>query len=292
MWGIVASALLAALAGWFLGRASSRPDAPPAVQAAQHRESAPPPSTLEAALERNRQLSAEVDWLQAQLDVLASRHAATGEEARADAALHSLADAGHQAADKSPDGAENGVEPGSEAASAEAGEEPEDGWFDDAALAQAGLLPYEIDRIRDIFDASEMAAIGLEHQARREGWYGSPRYKQALYDQRTDLRANIGEEDFDLLLYASGRENRVVIDGLLRGSPGDRAGLQQGDVVLSYEGRRIFKAPELKRATVQGKAGDIVPIVVVRNGEVMRVYAERGPLGVRLRPDARLPEVQ
>jgi hypothetical protein len=62
--------------------------------------------------------------------------------------------------------------------------------------------------------------------------------------------------------------------------------------LLSYQGRRVFKAPELKHLTVQGTAGDTVPIVVMRDGEIVRVFAERGPLGARLAHTRSLPEVQ
>jgi hypothetical protein len=284
-WGFVTGVVLVASVWILVPAHAPPPPAPPPAASAQLEDLR---AQLDAALEHNRELSTEVEWLEAQLDLVTGRAGtpAAGQES----------DAAQEPASEETAGAgagEAAVVLGEE----EDGEETADGsrrdlWFDDEALAAAGLLPHQIDRLRDIFNASEMGLIELEHQARREGWYGKPRYWRALRAMRNGLRKEIGEEDFDLLLYATGRKNRVVVDDVLRNSPGEQAGLEPGDVVLSYEGRRIFKAPELKQATVQGQRGDRVVIDVLRDGEVVRVYATRGPLGAKLRGKRMLPEVR
>ena len=162
-------------------------------------------------------------------------------------------------------------------------------WFDAEALASHGVSPAEQDALRESFDASELALLQLEDQARREGWYGAPRYRQELRDQRLALRAELGDERFDLLLYATGRHNRVVVSDLLADSPAERAGVRPGDEILSYAEHRVFRGMELKRATTEGTVGERVELVVLRDGSRVRLWVPRGPLGVRMRPEVRPP---
>lgn len=292
-WGIAAGGLVAVSALAWLLAARGGVDAPPAREDAAERERLR--AELDAARDRNQQLAAENEWLQAQVDLLTGRIGTGHSEAPAPAggseAEESADAAGSAAEGKAAAGATAAVVFG-ENSKAEGSQGDGDLWFDDAALLEAGVQPYEVERLRDVFNSSEMQLIELENQAQREGWYRRPRYWQALSELRTGLRENIGDEDFDLLLYATGRKNRVVIDAVLGDSPGERAGLAPGDIVLSYDGRRIFKAPELKQATVQGQVGDRVAIDVLRNGERVRIYVARGPLGARLSNKKMLPEIQ
>jgi hypothetical protein len=175
---------------------------------------------------------------------------------------------------------------GSDAAGASDAARP---WFDAEALARHGVQPAEVDRLRESFDASEMALLNLEDRARREGWYAQPRYRQALRDMRQALRTDLGDDRFDLLLFATGRHNRVVVTDLLEGSPAQRAGLQPGDEILSYADRRVFRGAELKHATTVGTAGERVPLEVLRDGSRVRVWVPRGPLGIRMQQASRPP---
>lgn len=178
----------------------------------------------------------------------------------------------------------------------EPGEQPEGAegraerpWFDAEALARHSVAPAELERVREAFDASELALLQLEDQARREGWYGEPRYGERLRDMRLALRAELGDDRFDLLLFATGRDNRVVVTDLLEGSPAQLAGIQPGDEILSYAERRVFRGMELKRATTVGTAGERVEIELLRDGSRVRVWIPRGPLGIRMRQASRPP---
>jgi hypothetical protein len=267
LWGSVAGLALAAAIAWVLaqGRLPSAPAAPRA--APQRSELERLSAELAEARERNLRLGAEVEWLRAQIALL-----------------------GQAQAPAPP--AQEPAAPQPEAAAPETGEGSEQDrlWFDAAALAAGGLPGHEVERLREVFDRSEMALIDLEHEARRDAWFRTPRYWQALRDLRMGLREEIGDEDFDLLLYATGRDNRVVISEVLRESPGERAGFQAGDVVVSYGGQRVFRAGELQRATTEGQRGERVAVDVLRDGERVRIYAERGPIGAKLRGARILPE--
>jgi len=162
-------------------------------------------------------------------------------------------------------------------------------WFDTEALAAHGVSPAEQEALREAFDASELALLQLEDQAHREGWYGAPRYRQQLRDLRVGLRTELGDERFDLLLFATGRHNRVVVTDLLADSPAERAGVRPGDEILSYAEQRVFRGGELKSATTEGRAGERVELVVLRDGSRERLWVPRGPLGIRMRPEVRPP---
>ncbi len=172
-------------------------------------------------------------------------------------------------------------------------ESPKSGrpWFDAAALAAHGAPLSEIERLSEIFSESEMQRIDLMHRARREGWKRK-RYNKVSEGQQRRLREEIGDESYDLLLYASGRANRVVLSDVLGDSPAANAGLLPGDMILSYDGQRVFAGRDLVRATTQGELGESVAVDVLRRGEMVRLYASRGALGARLRAARLLPETR
>jgi hypothetical protein len=158
-------------------------------------------------------------------------------------------------------------------------------WFDRPALVRTGLPPHEIARLERLFEESELAALQLRDRAAREGWVGTPRFQQELYELRAGLRAEVGDESFDWLLYATQRPNRVSVRALLSNGAAAEAGVQEGELILSYDGRNIFRWGELLLATRQGTAGRLVPMEVMSTeGEIRRVMVPSGPLGVRLAP--------
>jgi len=188
--------------------------------------------------------------------------------------------------DPKPDAGAQAREPGETEDQGKGQEQP---WFDADGLLGHGVQPAEVERLREVFDASELALLELENQARREGWFDDPRYRQELRDLRLALRADLGDDRFDLLLYATGRQNRVVVTDLLQGSAAERNGVQPGDEILSYADQRVFRAMELKQATTEGTPGERVALEVWRDGSRVRVWVPRGPLGIRMRPTRRPP---
>lgn len=257
---------LALLAAWVWSQSGDGP--PAASSAAQDAEIEALRDALEDERERSRELAAQVEWLHLQLE----------EFSRSEATQRSGGDAAQPEAE--PEKAAEGKKSGEEL------------WFDAGLLLANGVPSHEVERLREIFDASEMEMIDLRHRATREGWLRSGRYMRELHDLRDGLREEIGDESFDLLLYATGRNNRVLISNVLGDSPGQRAGFQPGDVVLSYEDKRIFKTTELQRATTQGRLGDRVVVEVLRGDEVVRIYLARGPIGVKLQPTQQMPWTQ
>jgi serine protease Do len=60
----------------------------------------------------------------------------------------------------------------------------------------------------------------------------------------------------------------VVIAGVMPGSPGEKAGLRQGDLVLSADGREIHERKALYQAVNSHQPGERVQLRILRNNEV------------------------
>jgi membrane-associated protease RseP (regulator of RpoE activity) len=269
---IVAGLALLVVCVWAWIKGSDAPPAAPVAPAAPAADTGAEIEALRAALEaereRSRELAAQVKWLSLQLEDLTR-------------------------SEPSPGNGGDASEPEAERDTPAEAQKPEEKlWFDAGSLLAGGVPSHEVERLREIFDASEMEVIELRHQAMREGWLRSGRYMRELGALRAGLRREIGDESFDLLLYATGQKNRVLITDVLGDSPAARAGFQPGDVVLSYDGKRIFKPTALQRATTRGRLGDRVPVEVLRDGEVIRLYPARGPLGTRLKSKRQRPLLQ
>ena len=279
----IAAALLAALAAglWlWTARNPSAPVSQPAV-AAPAPVAAAPAGSLEGRLAGlEKELAAE-------------RDARLGLESEVEMLRVLLEESAGVSAKAAPGAAaaEPPLQAAAQAAAAGAPNLGEDLWFDAPALAQANLPPHEVDRLKRLFEESELEVLQLRDRATREGWAGTPRFLQELYDTRAGLRAQVGDETFDWLLYATGRSNRVVARALLSNGAAAQAGVQAGDTILSYDGRAIFKWGELQNLTRQGEAGrPVVMEVVTQGGERRRVTVPSGPLGVQLAQARVAPE--
>jgi hypothetical protein len=162
--------------------------------------------------------------------------------------------------------------------------------FDADALAAAGLSDADIERLRERYAAFQLDELYLRDQARREGWLREHRFQRELRALRDGLREEIGDDAYDALLYATGQENRVVITQPIPGSPADQAGLQAGDALVYYGGLRIFDPYTLIAATAAGAPGQQTEVRIERQGEDLRVFVPRGPLGTTIQRDRRPPD--
>lgn len=69
--------------------------------------------------------------------------------------------------------------------------------------------------------------------------------------------------------FGLGDRRGVLVQEVAPGSPADNAGLEAGDVVLEFEGRRMDSAQDLRAAVVATKPGTTVRLTVWRDGEEM-----------------------
>ena len=161
------------------------------------------------------------------------------------------------------------------------------------SLLAAGLDPQSIDELARRRDGFELERLQLIDRASREGWRDSERFDQeieTLEENRPNLREELGDEAYDRYLYEQGGGNRVGVASVMSGSVAEQAGLQSGDVIVSYAGERVFRLRDLQSATRAGSYGEPVQLSVRRDGEVVAVEVVRGPLGVSLSPTRREPD--
>lgn len=158
-----------------------------------------------------------------------------------------------------------------------------------ARFLAAGFDVQEATELTRRMEEVEMEQLYLRDRARREGWLRTPEFRKARNDLRNQLKEEMGEEVYDRFLYATDRDNRVIVDSVLENSPGEEIGLQPGDIILGYDDERVFSFYDLRRESARGTAGDLVPLRVERDGEILEFDIPRGPLGVRLNSLSVLP---
>ena len=131
----------------------------------------------------------------------------------------------------------------------------------------------------------ELGKLELRDKASRENYLSTRKYMDelnALVETDINLREEIGDDAYDQYLYASGQANRVRIASVMIGSAAEQAGMENGDLIISYGEQRLFSWGQLQKATTEGERNEYVNVTVVRNGTESILWLPRGPLGVRL----------
>lgn len=181
-------------------------------------------------------------------------------------------------ANPSAEPADSGVQPSASTANADGA------WFNEQALIDAGIEVTEANRIKVAHELLELERLYLRDQAIREGWNGSKRREafQSLDLQQQALQAEIGDDAYGAYLYASGQPNRVEVRAVLAGSAAANAGIQDGDYILRYGDQHVYSGQDLRGATAQGTADELIAVSIERDNTELEVYVPRGPLGVRM----------
>jgi hypothetical protein len=165
-------------------------------------------------------------------------------------------------------------------AAAEAADE-ERPWFDTGALAETGMSAPEIERLQRVWEAHQLELAYARDEAIRGG-YDRRQRRTERFDLQRAFREELGDEGYDRVLYATGQDNRAVVRDVLGQSAASGAGIERGDVIWRYDDQLILHPRELRSATAGGRAGETVPIEVLRDGEILRLFVPRGPLGARV----------
>lgn len=111
----------------------------------------------------------------------------------------------------------------------------------------------------------------------------NPGSLQELDSQTQSLKAEMTEEQYDRSLYASGMPNRLVITAITPNSPAQDAGLVVGDIIISFNGKRVFNWVDL-RISSQATTPELVSIELQRNEEIFQAWVPLGPLGIQTNP--------
>ena len=123
----------------------------------------------------------------------------------------------------------------------------------------------------------------------QSGWIylanqSNPRALSKAQSEQLSARPDeIGDEAYDAYLFAAGENNRIQIESIIDGSAAQLAGIELGDVVVSYADATIYHTRELQNATRDGLRSESISVVVLRSGQHINLVIPRGPLGVTLR---------
>jgi hypothetical protein len=153
------------------------------------------------------------------------------------------------------------------------------------ALLRAGVAPDVADNLVWQRSQLSLARLELRDEAARDGWLGTARYREELRrlnDQQISIEDEIGVDAYDRFLFETGQPNRVAVDAVLPGSPAEEVGLQPGDVIERYGDAKVLDFQDLRAATSAGERGELVPVAVRRDGELMELWLPRGPIGIGL----------
>lgn len=160
-----------------------------------------------------------------------------------------------------------------------------DGILSISTLVESGIDPQLAVEIVNRKNDFDMRQLELRDQAIRDGTFGTEEYFKALRELNDDapvIRSEIGENAYDRYLYATGQPNRVVVTSVIQESPAELAGIQDGDIILDYDGKRIFAWSELRDATSEGERGEYIRLTIQRKTERISLLLPRGPIGVRM----------
>ncbi len=66
------------------------------------------------------------------------------------------------------------------------------------------------------------------------------------------------------------------VEGVEEGSPADKAGIRQGDVIVAFDGKEISDAGDLVKAVHKSEVGTKVDVTVMRDGKKQTLHAKLG----------------
>jgi hypothetical protein len=139
------------------------------------------------------------------------------------------------------------------------------GGFEDQRLLDLGFHPRDVERLRRAWEAT------------RDGrhWLKMRQLENATLEE-------LGESDYDAMLYATGDKNRISVTRVFPESPAEEAGFVEGDQITAYDDKPIYRMHTLKGETTRCELGTTVSVTVLRDGAERRIWTPCGPLGIQL----------
>lgn len=186
------------------------------------------------------------------------------------------ADADGPGADEEAEG-----EPDSAAAKADLG-------FEDETLEKIGMEEKEVARIRERWEKFQLDLLYYRDQNAR-GERTPAEQLQKRVAMEFELAQDLGEANYDALLFASKQHNRIVVTNVIPDSEAEWVGLEVGDHVIRYGDIRTWKPRDLKLASRAGEKGELTRIEVWRGDHIETMYVRRGPIGIQMEARVLLP---
>jgi hypothetical protein len=154
-------------------------------------------------------------------------------------------------------------------------------------LVKAGLSEARAEHVQQHVVSSQKRMQELAASL-RSGEIDGRKYSSSVADLGQSARTELGTDGYDWVLYAGGVPNRIVVQDA---PPPELLGgitLLPGDVLISYDGERVYRPADLARLSRSGQRGAPVVLEYSRKGQVLRATVPRGPLGpafeMRLEP--------
>jgi len=150
-------------------------------------------------------------------------------------------------------------------------------------FTEMGFMWQDRESIRHLEAVTRVRAVELDDRARREGWFNSMRFNEemeALSTFDNPIRDELGDDGYDRYLFATGRPNRIVVGSIMETSQAQNAGFRRGDVIVRYDGERVFSSLHLVRLRSSGKLGAPIIVEITRDGQPMQITIPRGPMGM------------
>ncbi len=160
------------------------------------------------------------------------------------------------------------------------------------AFLEAGFSADRAIELDERYADLALRRLYLRDQALREGWLSEPRFgeeRTKLNNEEEAIASELGEATYDRYLYATGQPNRVSVTSVIRQSPAEASGIEDGDVIYRYAGSRVYDSFDLRNATSDGEFGVLVAVEILRGDSLVEFYIPRGPLGVQLQSDSVKP---
>lgn len=76
--------------------------------------------------------------------------------------------------------------------------------------------------------------------------------------------------------FAVSREKGVLINSVDVGTPAHKAGLLQGDIIISYDGQMVVNSKSLRKLVAESRVGKSVRLKIIREGIEKTVFVEVG----------------
>ena len=148
-----------------------------------------------------------------------------------------------------------------------------------AALVAGGFAPDRAAWIVQREDELRVAEMQQRYDAQRAGDWQALRAAGDYSENQ--LRAELGEFQYEQYLEAYDRPTTVSVGNVLDSSPGQAAGLLNGDEIVRYDGQRVFTYSDINTQQLQGEPGESVVIDILRDGVPMQIVMPRGPIGIQ-----------
>jgi len=125
------------------------------------------------------------------------------------------------------------------------------------------------DRVQELYGGAQEERETIREGALRERRKLNVEERGDYWAVEARLVDEIGVEAYDELLYQDGRSNRSRVHWVASGSHAGQAGIQKGDIILSYGGEPVFAPRSVRETNRLFPPGGQVVVEVDRDGEIL-----------------------